>query len=291
MRILMRLREGGVSAAYAECGSLEDYWAACKKSAPNVVIINHREDLTPWAAGATNVEAMVIAVAHNYTPETYTSFVDRLVWSGFDRVLALDPTAPGHPNSIRTTRPLPYSAIEPLRSWPPRIGTFGFAFPHKGFHTVAAEVATLDQATMIVHAPEAYFNGASGAPIYTDSLFAACRTQLAPSRHQLHWSSTHLPSDDVVALLARNDVNCLLYEPGQPEAGISSALDYLVAAGKPILVSNCSMFVHAGPSVAWWPITSLADVLADYSKREQAVHDLRDEWNRDFARLILEQLD
>lgn len=290
-RIFDRLLAAGVTVAYAEAGNLEEYHDAYVKSDPDVVIVNHRDDLTPWAAsGAKLGTALTVAVAHNYTWPTYTDLVDRLVAAGFDRVLALDPTVPESPDSIRTTRPLPGSPVRQVRSWPPRIGTFGFAFPHKGFQTVAGEVAKLGNATLVVHAPEAFFNGAQGGPLYGDAIFEACRSQLDPARHVMHWSGTHLPSDEVVELLARNDVNCLLYEPGQPEAGVSSALDYLVAAGRPILVSNCTMFGHAGPAVAWWPATSLGDVLADYEKREQAVLGLRDEWNRDFARLIIEQL-
>jgi hypothetical protein len=283
-------RSQGPQCGYAECASMEDYQAACSKVDPTAVIVNYRSDLMPWFR--PDDATTTIAVLHNYTHATVVAQVGTLRSMGFDRVLAMDPSLdPAAADGlIVTTRPLPWTPQETMRSAPPRIGSFGFAFPHKGFDRVAEQVQTLPAATYVLHAPEAYFNGAQGAPLYGPAIFDACAAWLIPRRHQLHMTSDHRPADDVVELLASCDVNCLLYAPGQPDAGVSSALDYLVAAGRPILVSEASMFAHAAEAVAGWPSLGLADVLDDWATWQQMVVELRTWWNRDFARNILAAL-
>jgi hypothetical protein len=288
LRIYNRLKE--VSACgYAECGSVADYEAAVAKTAPSHVIVNHRDDLTPWTTTWSPPGVVTIAVAHNYEPGQPGPLVERLCAAGFDRVLMLEPDIPTDPRIIATVRPLPEWSDGHLRNHPPRIGSFGFAFPHKGFDLVAHEVATLDRATFMLHMPEAYFNGRQGQPVYGEAIFGAC-TEALTAHHAMHWTSEHLPPERVVQLLAANDVNCLLYHPGQPEAGLSSALDYLIAAGRPMLLSSASMFRHVGDAAAWWPDTRLTDVLDGYEKWEARVKALRDEWGDGFAGQLVEQL-
>lgn len=263
-RLHARLAEQ-VDTAYAEVADEAEYHAVLAEHEPAGVVVNYRADLTPWWRPGIN-GATTFGIVHNYEPATATSHAAQIVAAGFDRALFLDDIDAGA-QAVAIGRPLPPVAA---RSEPvpveaaPIVGTFGFAFPHKRFDLVAGAVAAaFDRATFDLHMPEAYFNGASGAPLYGPGIIDQCSAELHPGI-TMTTDATHLPPAELVEHLAGNDINCLLYQPGQPDAGLSSALDYLVAARRPILVSDCAMFRHGNGDVAVWPTTSLRDVWDDH---------------------------
>lgn len=269
---------------YAECDGPGDFDAACRFF--DMVIVNHRDDLTPWAA--TPIDTPKFAVLHQYE-ETTADARARALLDRFDGVLALDPLLhPTEPRLHAVGRPIPESvpSIEDGGSVAPAtqpwIGSFGFAFPHKGFVDVAAEVASLGRrAVYNLHMPEAFFNGAGGAPLYTAGVIEAVTAELSNHGVNLVHSAEHLAERELVMRLAMNDVNCLFYAPGQPDAGLSSALDYLIAARRPMLLSEADMFRHAwyggdGPTfgATRWPTSHLGDVLGDYAYRQLLADEL-----------------
>lgn len=247
----------------------------------DVIIVNYRPDLMPWVPYVLNadVDPPVFAVLHQYEESTADARAGAILAEGFDRVLALDPLLePADPRVHAVGRPIPETVEhtnEVTRSTT-RIGSFGFAFPHKGFTSVASEVAALHSpAVYNLHMPEAYFNGAQGGSLYTPAILAdiAGTFNGRPDIDLCH-TAEHLAERELVKRLSMNDVNCLLYHPGQPDAGLSSALDYLIAARRPMLLSEASMFRHAyfddqfpGMEITGtplWPATRLSDVLAEY---------------------------
>lgn len=257
---------------YAACANAIEFWSAASGGGYDAVIVNHRDDLTPWAA--TPLPIPKIAVLHQYEEATADARASALT-DRFDWVIALDPTLkPQHPRLIAVGRPIP-DWVNPMfwgfpsHASPPGIGSFGFAFPHKGFADVAEEMADqCGDATYMLHMPEAYFNGAQGAPIFTDGIVKDCTERLKAGQH-LRVSTDHRPDRGVIAMLAGNEVNCLFYAPGQPDAGQSSALDYLIAARRPMLLSEASMFRSAW-NAPRWPATRLGDVLANYGHYQDA---------------------
>jgi len=271
----MRLRdETDLHVGYAACSTADEYRKARADHDPDAVIVNYRADLAPWWRQVAHEPGGVRwAVAHNYEPGNLVQHAQTIRSHGFDRVLALDPplyagTAWAEHGVDIVGRPLPPTARTVPGDGPARIGTFGFAFPHKGFVEVAREVnMTLAEGTFDLHMPEAWFNGAEGRPLYGPAILDSCRDQIDHGgRITFHHTSNHLPSPDLVDRLGKNDVNILLYAPGQPDAGLSSALDYLIAARRPAIVTDCAMFRHGLPHVAVWPAVTLRDVL---NHREQ----------------------
>ena len=61
--------------------------------------------------------------------------------------------------------------------------------------------------------------------------------------------------------------------PGQHNAGISSALDYLIAARRPILVTDCTMFGHARDYVSLYPGVRLGDIIDSWDEQQAAAGD------------------
>lgn len=263
-----------LGAAHADCNSYEDYMSWRMVHLPDVIIVNYRADLMPWWRPSTNTPTF--AVLHQYGPATVDQRAAELLARGFDHVLVLDPTVhPADPRVHAVGRPLPPEPSSGVGPRPdvPRIGSFGFAFPHKGFADVAAEVATIPDAVYALHMPEAHFNGAQGMPVFTDGILADVRSRL--NGHALEFSDDELTPQELVDWLAGNTVNCLLYAPGQPEAGLSSALDYLIAAGRPILVSDAEMFGADDERAATWPDVRLEYVMEELDFWQSQVDILR----------------
>jgi hypothetical protein len=155
-----------VDVAYVECNTMAEFDAQVEAFGPDVIIVNYMSRIMPWVTEAIHRHGVTtIAVIHNYQHDT----IDRVAADHhrlFDFVLALDPTLHAtNPWVLTTDRPLPDTVeLGPLPDTP-RIGSFGFAFPHKNFPAVAAEIAaTFDAATFDLHMPEAFFNGNGGRP-------------------------------------------------------------------------------------------------------------------------------
>lgn len=263
----------GYAAAHTDCDSDANYWRAVKAHQPHVVIVNYRADLMPWWRQILHHEHPTrVGVLHNYETATVDRRAAELIAHGFDWALVLEPDLPHRFARIATIgRPLPQPAPT---SDPPgttrQVGSFGFAFPHKGFADVAAEIGgEAGDAVYDLHMPEAYFNGAQGQPLYTDGILAAIG-QAAPDVTVQH-TANHLTGRQLVDRLAANDVNCLFYAPGQPDAGVSSALDYLIAAGRPILTTDCAMFRPGAGWLPTWPATRLGAVYGDWETHRTRV--------------------
>lgn len=262
-RLAQRLAAShALDIGYVDANDVPTFVAFYDEFWPDVVIVNYREDLMPWVVPAMGrVPAAKVAIMHNYDTHTAAATAGRLVSYGFDYALAFDPTLSPAPRLIVTGRVLPITVDHSDTSEFPRIGSFGFAFPHKRFDLVAQAIADagITRGVFALHMPEAYFNGANGGSLYAPEIVERCR-QLLPPGVELEYTSDHANERDVVAQLATNDINCLLYEPGQVDGGRSSALDYLIAARKPILVSGAAMFDHARDIVGTWPDVTIAEM-------------------------------
>jgi hypothetical protein len=260
-------RSDDVELDYVEVDDIAHYHRAMNGHWFDAVIINYMPGIMPWVnADIRQHSATRIAVIHNYQHDTIARVAanhHRL----FDFMLALDPGLhTRNPWVLTTDRPLPTTVrLGPLPD-PPRIGSFGFAFPHKGFPQVAAEIAiTFDHAVFDLHMPEAYFNGNAGRARHAPDILRQIDDVFAghPGLSVDH-TTGHLDPDQLVARLAGNTVNCLFYMPGQHNAGLSSALDYLIAARRPIMVTDCAMFDHYRSACAHFPETRLRDVIDDH---------------------------
>lgn len=277
-----------IALDYLEANDTETYHRAMDDGDFDVVIVNFMPGIMPWVdESIKRHRAVRIAVIHNYQHDT----IDQVAADHhrlFDFMLALDPSLQAtNPWVLTTDRPLPDTVKLRALPDPPQIGSFGFAFPHKNFAAVAAEIAaTFEVATFDLHMPEAYFNGAQGNDLYTPGILRQIEDIFdGHPGLRLHHTSGHLTPDEVVARLALNTVNCLFYVPGQHNAGLSSALDYLIAARRPVMVTDCAMFAHFDKACAHFPRTRLSEVIADHRFWSQQVDDVY----KDSAAAITEQ--
>jgi hypothetical protein len=284
--------------SYAECVDGCGWDAALERYSPDLIVVNYRGDLTGWATNAWRgpSNATTAGIVHNYLPETADIYSYQLHAAGFDWAIFLDQDLPlTDGQAAQLGRPLPRGGPTALfRNEPPVIGTFGFAFPHKQFHLVTREVnERLPEAEIQLHIPEAYFNGASGDVLYGPGIVDASGTEAINPRIVISHTNEHLPPDALVQRLTLPEVNCLFYAPGQPDAGLSSALDYLISARRPILVTDCAMFRHGRDRVALWPSTHVDEILEDWNTHQLNTEHLFSyhvEWFRSNLHQFLERL-
>lgn len=134
-----------------------------------------------------------------------------------------------------------YDMPEPVNSIP-LIGSFGFGFPDKNFVGIARMVKEqFASAKLRLHVPFAEFGDATGdmalARVYE------CRNELAGSNIELQVECRFMPPTELIGWLAENDINVFNCVPSHGR-GISSSIDYALAARRPIAVSNSEMYKH-----------------------------------------------
>lgn len=263
--------------------------------AADVTLFNYRADLMPWVVPMLpKIAGVKAAILHNYELGNVYQRAAELVAVGFDRVVVLEPGVLSLAGVAGAGRMLPARAegVVPPSDGVLRIGSFGFAFPHKRFELVAALVRemALPAGSVVyrLHTPEAYFNGVEGGPLYAPGIHDACAAVLPASMFE--HTVDHRSDAEVVEWLAGNHVNCLLYTPGQPDAGLSSALDFLIAARRPILVSDAAMFRHGGDAVAQWPDHQPWNVVRAMSNWTRRVTELADRYDATAAVDLLKGL-
>ena len=88
-------------------------------------------------------------------------------------------------------------------------------------------------------------------------------------------------------MLASNDINALFYELPPSNAGISSSADYLIASGKPMLLSDCALFRHIDESVPRYPNINFADIVNSYDTFSNNAIDLKNK----YANLFIDDIE
>lgn len=179
--------------------------------------------------------------------------------------LSLDPTVQTNKsNIIPTLRPLvEVQKVAKELSVIPKIGSFGFPFAHKGFHDVVkAVVREFDEAIIAFHVPQAWIYS-----VDLDREMSKWKNELVGHPGiQLEVSSNYLEDSQMVEWLSSNHINVFLYNDSlrpspQNKSGVSSALDFAIPAGRPILISNSIQFRHANKELPIYPETTIKQAL------------------------------
>lgn len=131
------------------------------------------------------------------------------------------------------------------------IGSFGFGLNHKGYSRLIEQVnQEFEEATIRLHMPAAFFADKDGKN--ANSIIQACK-QLAKPGIRIEHSDCFFTSEELIDWLANNTINCFFFENATKYGnGISSSIDYALAAKRPIAITNASMFRHivnAQPSI------------------------------------------
>lgn len=122
------------------------------------------------------------------------------------------------------------------------IGSFGFGFDNKGFEKVCSKVSEeYDEAVINLHITSAFFGDAAG--VMASGISERCRAAINKSGIKLNITNHFVSDNELIQFLNKNDINLFLYNY-EENRGLSSAIDYAVAAGKPFGVSNSTMFRH-----------------------------------------------
>lgn len=151
------------------------------------------------------------------------------------------------------------------------VGSFGFAVGGKMFHAIVEAVAAeFPGARVRLRIPSAHYGDDAGAL----ARWAAEGARSVGSGVTLEIEHDFLPEAELVRWLAGNDLNVFFYDHN-PGRGISSVLDYAIAARRPIAINGSQMFRHVAGVLGTYPSKSLRESLKDADD----VRDLYEQWS------------
>lgn len=168
---------------------------------------------------------------------------------------------------------------------PPTIGSFGFAVGGKMFATIAHAVGdAFPSATVRLRIPHAHYGDARGDMAMRHATSARA---VFIGGVRVEVQHEFLPETALVRWLGDNDLNVFFYEPNGGR-GISSVIDYAIAAQRPIAINDSQMFRHVREQLGTYPTKTLRQSL---ERNEKIVMDLYRAWSperlvQDYAEMI-----
>lgn len=249
---------------YAEPTSFQEYSQIVDGFQPDVTFFNYMSFLLPWVEELrhhTWREKRVV-MQHLYDPQSVGPIMDS--YRGlFDYMIILDPSLVSpDPRVFAVGRPIPLNVVAPRElGTHVEIGSFGFGMPHKQFHLIAREInSCFDDATFNLHMTVGDFTGD-----YSQGIIESVEAELTKPGVNLNWTSNYLTDDEIVDKMSQNDMNALFYALPPDNAGLSSAADYMVAAQRPLLVSDCASFKHVHYGTYQWPSVTFSDIAGNWN--------------------------
>jgi hypothetical protein len=224
---------------YRDVSSWTEYKLAVNETKPDYIIYNWHWDRMPWLRD--------IDITEQPNIKHYFIYHDGSMMNVYDKYLifgAMPPSNVVFPEgkSILLPRPLyEYKGDYPINDVI-TVGSFGFAFNHKKFHTVAPYVGSqFENAIVNLHFTNPYFGDTPGNKLadIISLCFSTC-----PANVKLYITTNFMEDNKVLSFLAGNDINLFLYDVSLQNPGISSAIDYALSVRRPIAVSNNMMFRH-----------------------------------------------
>jgi hypothetical protein len=226
---------------FAECAGPEDFHAAVAAHSPAAIIYNFHVTTLPWLKRAEIARHDVphVGLIHEVTQQ----LADELDTQLFDFAIAPDPTLLlRNPMVFKTGRLVPRYENRQVPPTVPRVGSFGFGTPGKGFESLVARVQDeFDEAVIALNIPFATFADPDG--VSARAIAERCRRAITKPGIKLEIDHKYLSNAEVLEFLARNSINAFMYTV-QGGRGVSSVLDAALAVGRPIAVTNSSMFRH-----------------------------------------------
>jgi len=233
---------------YYECveaSKPEDLYERLKNKSYCFVIYNHHPLTMSWLNNDV--------ITTTKLPSAVIMHDERKIFNN-TVILHPDPTYISNGIDYKVGRPIPffypenmirdengYYKIAPVLE--NTIGTFGFGFNHKGFDEVVHKVnEEFDEATVRIRLPLNTIVDSSGSYAYS----MRNRLEKIPVKHgiKLEFSHEYLDSQQLLYWLAQNTANVFMYRNSVAHNACSSVIDWAIAAGRPIAVSNDGMFHH-----------------------------------------------
>lgn len=247
---------------YCECNSLVDLDANINTFSPEVIIYNYTEGLLPWAKNIKIKYPKIkhLALCHDVIQQEIDSGHKI---EGFDFRIALDPTLRTNSRWFTSVRPLfNHARTEFKKNSIPTIGSFGFYFPHKNFPQLINLVRQqFNTAIIRLHITKAHFSSDSTKNEF-DSFKLWAEKTLENTNIKLQITSEFISDEEQIDFLSENDVNVFLYSQNFG-MGPSSAIDYAVAAGRPIIINDSYQFNHIKgriPTIMNYGIQEVIDI-------------------------------
>jgi len=249
---------------YAEITSIDHYLATCVRVRPDVVIFNYMQMLLPWVTDAVRTfPAKRVVVQHLYDDGSVSRIMDS--YGGiFDYMICLDPSLPStDPRIFAMGRPIPkFSSSKKtlVKGEEVSVGSFGFGLPHKQFPLIMREInKSFDNAVFNLHMTVGDF-----VQNLNSSIVAACEAEITKPGIRLNHTYDYKDENSIVEMLNSNHMNALFYDLPAQNAGLSSSVDYMVAAQRPMLVTDCASFKHIANGVYVYPYEDFDYIANNY---------------------------
>jgi SAM-dependent methyltransferase len=228
-----------INYIYKELDSVKDYYKIKREVNPDFILYNWHRATMGWLTSEI--------ISNDKSIKHYFLFHEVHNFPTYDKYLFFGDTDLGNqliPNykSIVLPRPLLEYKGEYPKNEIPTIGSFGFGFWNKGFHTLAKLVNdTFDKAILNILIPYSYFADPSRKE--NQQVEKTCRRAITNPNIQLNISHEFLDDESLLKFLAGNDINAFMYTENE-EGGISSTPDYCLSVKRPLAISNSKMFRH-----------------------------------------------
>ena len=252
---------------YAELNDISSFFNICQEYNPDAVIFNYMHMTLPWVnEEINNYKCIKFCVPHLFSKNNLETFRNDNI---FNYYIILDKFSLENNCCFKTDRPLSaYYNNSTQKNAIPTIGSFGFALGHKFFDRIVRHVNDcFDKAIINFHMPKAYFDGINE----TGNVIRACYNAITKPGIKLNITTNFLSEYEVINKLNENDINCLFYE-AEKDVGISSSLDYLVSAQKPVLITGSNMFRSFAPELSIYPETTLTEIYHNFEKYQEQIN-------------------
>lgn len=213
------------------------------------------------------------------------TYPDYFLSESFDAWIAFDPTLKLPENERRGFlfgRVLPEFPESP----PPRSLTFGcqcLGIPERGhlkFVQAILREYPRKHVAIRLHVLPAHWSDPTGAQ--ARAIVEACRAAVRPPA-RITFDTRFLEEEEaVIRFLADNTANGYLYLQRQVPSftkGVASSPDLSLAAGRPTLVSDCTLFRHLHPYLGAYPRDGSLATLIERQQRSGVLQELRDLWS------------
>jgi len=256
--------------AKVECENLEELLEGILRFNPGLIIYNYMPSTMPWLSkdilkgkvlknNISDIPILQVGIIHSILQDIADSSTQgskysknfhcfEIANSFFDFYIAPDPTLLlKNPFVFKHGRPIPEYINKYALPRKITIGSFGFA--KKGYDDLINLVqGQLDDVEIKLHIPFAKFGDENGSAAY--DIAEHCRSLIKKPSVKLTITHDYLDKEGILDFLAQNTINLFLRD--NEGRGISSVIDYALAVGRPIGISDSRMFRHikdANPSI------------------------------------------
>ena len=248
LNIATQLRTiAGVRLHYQAASSANEFFEAYKSLRPAAVIVNHFHATMPWFTPEVAREIAVprLGFLHEMTPDLVESLDNSL----FDVHLVSDPTNRSSRSDVfQSPRLLPDFCNYAAEPKVPTFGSFGFGIANKGFEECIDRIqAEYDEARIIFQMPFNDVIDRSGAR-HAKATAERCRKRVLKRGITLEIHHSFLKTRALLKFLGSNTANIFLYDESL-HRGLSSVLEFAVAARRPLIINRCQMFRHVSSLV------------------------------------------